>query len=360
MLDGSHDARQSQAQDAIIYPWLRMGLVTMGVIESPNFDAGFIAMLRTFSDGILRWSVAGAPLSSVVKAVAKFVMQAETEVNQRTALAGRAATATADGSFRATTDLLVDVAQLDSYTRGQAASANLLFRRQCEEFGLNLPGAKTASSRGSTDDNIQKIVDRAVSAATKRQRETSTGGGGGGGGQRGGQAKKRNRNRRGNPHQPSTVLDDSDGGSDDGSSAVPAKRAPKKSGAGKTTNQLTNRMHVPTWRTKHGSKTVSGKDVSLCWCHLHKKDGCVLPDGKECFHSHDHFPDDYGGKVFGDLSQAEQGRISDSVAKGWELGSPHQGPQRGLEWEIQTVSDDPAGWTKRLPLLRVPEATGWA
>jgi hypothetical protein len=57
----------------------------------------------------------------------------------------------------------------------------------------------------------------------------------------------------------------------------------------------------------------------------------------------------YGGKVFGDLSQAEQERISDSVTKGWELGSPHQGPQRGLEWEIQTVSDDPAGWTKRLP-----------
>ena len=32
----------------------------------------------------------------------------------------------------------------------------------------------------------------------------------------------------------------------------------------------------------------------------------------------------------------------------------------GLEWEIQTVSDDPEGWTKRLPLLRVREATGWA
>ena len=62
--------------------WLRMGLVTMAVGESSNFDAGFIAMLRTFSDGILRWSVAGAPLSTVVKSV-------ETEANQRTALAGR-------------------------------------------------------------------------------------------------------------------------------------------------------------------------------------------------------------------------------------------------------------------------------
>jgi hypothetical protein len=157
---------------------------------------------------------------------------------------------------------------------------------------LNVPGAKTASSRGSTDENVQKIVDRAVSAATKRQRDTSSGGGGGGGGQRGGQAKKRNRKRRGNPHQPSTVLDDSDSGSDDGSSAAPKKRAPKKPGAGKTTNQLTNRMHIPTWRTKYGSKMVSGKDVSLCWHHLHKKDGCVLPDGKEFFHSHGHFPSD--------------------------------------------------------------------
>jgi hypothetical protein len=75
-------------------------------------------------------------------------------------------------------------------------------------------------------------------------------------------------------------------------------------------------MDIPAWRTKYGSKTVGGKDVSLCWYHLHKRVGCVLPDGKECFHSHDHFPDDYGGKVFGDLTQAEQERISDSVAKG--------------------------------------------
>ena len=112
------------------------------------------------------------------------------------------------------------------------------------------------------------------------------------------------------------MLDDSDSGSDDGTSSAPTKRSQKKSGAGKTTNQLTNRMHIPTWRTKYGSKTVGGKEVSLCWYHLHKKDGCVLPDGKECFHSHDHFPDDYGGKVFGELSQAEQERISDSVVKG--------------------------------------------
>jgi hypothetical protein len=323
MLDGSYDAYQSQEQDAIIYPWSRMGLVTMAVIESPNFDAGFVSMLKTFCDGILRWSVAGAPLSSVVKAVAKFMMQAETEANQRAALAGRSASATADDSFRASTDLLVDIAQLDSYTRGQAVTANLMFRRQCEEFGLHVPGSKTASSRSSSDDNIQKIVDRAVSAATKRKRDNSGGGGGNsggggssGGGQRGGKSNKRNGKRRGNPHQPSTVLDDSDSGSDDGLTAAPKKRAPKKSGAGKTTNHLTNRMSIPTWRTKYGTKTVNGKEVTLCWYHLHKKVGCVLPDGKECFHSHDHFPDDYGGKAFGDLSQAEQERISDSVAKG--------------------------------------------
>ena len=314
MLDGSYDVYQSQAQDAIIYPWLRMGLVTMAVIESPNFDAGFISMLRTFCDGILRWSVAGAPLSSVVKAVAKFMMQAETEANQRTALAGRSATATADGSFRASTDLLVDIAQLDSYTRGQAVSANLLFRRQCEEFGLHVPGSKTVSSRGSSDDNIQKIVDRAVAAATKRKRDS--GGGGGGGGDAAAGPKSGTGNAVGTHTSLRQCLMIPTAEATTELVLLRRSGAQKKSGAGKTTNQLTNRMHIPTWRTKYGSKTVGGKEVSLCWYHLHKKDGCVLPDGKECFHSHDHFPDDYGGKVFGELSQAEQERISDSVVKG--------------------------------------------
>ena len=326
MLDGSYDAYQSQAQDTVVYPWLRMGLVTMAVTESPNFDAGFISMLRTISDGILRWSVSGAPLSSVVKIVAKFMMQAENEANQRTALAGRTSAATTSGGFRPSNDILVDLAQLDSFTRGQAVSANLLFRRQCEEFGVTVPGAKPASSRGnpgSTADSIQKAVDRAVSAATKRRRDNNGGGGGGGGGkgQGGGKGNKRQRKRGGKATQQANAQDDSDSGSDDefkrrGTGTAPQDKSQKKSGAGKSTNQLRNRMNINEWKTKYGSKTVNGKEVMLCWFHLHKDKGCVLPDGKECFHSHDHFPDDYGGKVFADLSQAEQERISDSVVKG--------------------------------------------
>jgi hypothetical protein len=228
MLDGRYDARQPKAQDAIIYPWLRIGLVVMSAIEGPNFDTGFISMLRTFTNGVLRWSAAGAPLSSVARAVAKFMMEAEWEANQRTALAGRSVAAMAYGGFRASADLLGDIAQLDCYTRSQEVDERLKFRRQCETFGLTVPSAMDTGRKKETpeDKATRQASDVAVAVALRSsyqlRHQNGVDGGGNGGGSGGGTGGGRNHgSRTGGAMDPRTLEgnEDSGSGSDDDASS---------------------------------------------------------------------------------------------------------------------------------------------
>jgi hypothetical protein len=69
------------------------------------------------------------------------------------------------------------------------------------------------------------------------------------------------------------------------------------------------------WKDVYGSVTEESSFKFICWFHLHQDGGCKLPDGKECYNSHEHFPQACGGKNFAALTSAEQVRISDSVAR---------------------------------------------
>jgi hypothetical protein len=173
---------------------------------------------------------------------------------------------------------------------------------------------------------MQTLIDRAVSARLKQDRK-------GGrtkdptnpGSEPGKKKRQRNRRRRGGGSTDnSTESEESDDGKrvkfadDDGSKwtkrgtgTQPTKR---ESSAGKSTRQLTNRMDRNTWQRKFGTTTAGGEETKLCWFHLHQEGGCTLPDGKDCIRDHG-FPDEYGGKMFSQLSQKEQERISDASLK---------------------------------------------
>jgi hypothetical protein len=196
------------------------------------------------------------------------------------------------------------------------------WRRQAELHGMTPKSSGATSTK--TEVSMQSLIDRAVSARLKQDRQsgrtedrkdTKAG------------KKKRKRKPRKNSGAPaanSTDSDDSDGGQSPGRAGAdddkwtkrgrgtqPAKRG---SSAGKSTRQLANRMDRTTWQRKFGTTTANGEESKLCWFHLHQEGGCTLPDGKECIRDHG-FPDEYGGKLFSELSQKEQERISDASLK---------------------------------------------
>ena len=323
--DNSADAYQTAAEDQVVYPWLRLALLGLEVVDGPNFDPAFLECLNKFTSGIQRWSVAGVPLSQVSRAVTKFFMCAERESDQRSAMAGRGYLVPSEGGFRGGADIGTEIAALDRYSRSDERSASLQWRRQAELYGVAPFPKTTAGAPTKTDRNMQTLVDRAVSARLKQSRQN-------------GHAedrnvpssnkKKRKRKPRKGRGRSSAKNDSESEPSDDekpssradsdgskwtkrGTGTQPAKR---ESSAGKSTRQLANRMDRTTWQRKFGTTTVDGDETKLCWFHLHQEGGCTLPDGKECIRDHG-FPDEYGGKLFSELSRKEQERISDASLK---------------------------------------------
>ena len=323
--DNSADAYQTAAEDQVVYPWLRLALLGLEVVDGPNFDPAFLECLAKFTSGIQRWSVAGVPLAQVSRAVTKFFMCAEREADQRSAMAGRGSLVPSESGFRGGIDIGAEIAALDRYSRSDERNASLQWRRQAELYGVAPAPKMPASAPNKNDSKMQTLVDRAVSARLKQSRQN-------------GQVEDRNvtsANKKKRKRQPrkgrgrSSAKNDSESDQSDeekpsshddsdgskwtkrGRGTQPTKR---ESSAGKSTRQLANRMDRTTWQRKFGTTTVDGDETKLCWFHLHQEGGCTLPDGKECIRDHG-FPDEYGGKLFSELSRKEQERISDASLK---------------------------------------------
>jgi hypothetical protein len=170
--DDSADACQTAAEDQVVHPWLRLALLGLEVVDGPNFDPAFLECLAKFTSGVKRWSVAGVPLSQVSRAVTKFFMCAEREADQRPAMAGRGYLVPSEGGFRGGAGVGAEIAALDRCSRSDERSASLQWRRQAELHGV-APLPKTpASVSTKTDSDVKTLVDRAVAARLKKDRQS--------------------------------------------------------------------------------------------------------------------------------------------------------------------------------------------